>query len=73
MKTFTIHDPSGKLHFKHSTTKDYLFAVVRQNKGDDPDHYFVNFATTLQRAQKESRVLANQRSYNQVERTTRLV
>ena len=73
MKTFTVNDPSGKLHIRHSTSKDYPYAIVRQNKGDDPDYYFVNFASTLAGAQKESRVLADRRSYISVERTTRLV
>ena len=64
MATYSVTDPSGKIHSKASKTRIYSHACIRQNKGeDDPNHYFVNFASSELAATRESRVQADSRSY----------
>lgn len=64
MTTYTVIDPSGTSHTRRSTARTYTHAVIRQNKGEDT--YYVNFATSEERAEKEARVLADLRSYIEV-------
>ena len=60
---YAVTDPAGITHTRKRGKRVYTHALIRQNKGSDPDHYYVNWASSETNAIKESKVLANQRSY----------
>lgn len=64
MAHWSVTDPAGVEHSRSSKTRVYTHAIIRQNRGSDS--YFVNWSTSQQAAEAESRVQASTRSYIEV-------
>ena len=61
--TYTVTMPDGTT-FMRNSKRAYTHALIRRNVGSEV--FFVSLATSLERAERESRVFANTRSYVEI-------